>query len=89
MLARTFSFLGNELTMVSPENVYEHNAKKQTKQNTFYFLLTKNALPFLTGAGWHNFILINIFTVIVKCSSFQKIPKNCRISVLKLLNILD
>ena len=48
---RTFSSLVNGLKRVSLENVCKQNAKKWTEGKHTLFLLTENALSFLSGAG--------------------------------------
>lgn len=77
-LPRTFSSFGNELIMMSPENVYGHNVKKWTKQNILYFCFVK-CIAFLPGEAWHDydFIIVNIFIIIVKYLPLQKISMNC------------
>lgn len=52
------------------------NTMLKSRSNKTHFISAKNVLPFLTGAGWHDLILINIFAVIIKCSLLQTIPKN-------------
>lgn len=57
ILARTFSSFGKEFTVVSPERVYEHNAKKWTEKNTVYLCLLK-CIAFPNGQTGTTVILL-------------------------------